>query len=55
MTIFSILSYLLQAFGLTRWASALWQKHEKKVKAQAVADAPKTDSEWSEAGKEGKL
>jgi hypothetical protein len=55
MTIFSILSYLFQALGFTRWATALWQKHEQKVKAQAVADAPKTDAEWTDAGKGGKL
>ena len=55
MTIFSILSYIFQLVGLTRAAEAMWAKHEVKVKAQNVANAPRTDADWTEAGKKNDL
>jgi hypothetical protein len=45
VTIWSILSLLLRLTGFARWADFLYEKHEAKVKAQNVANAPLTDDE----------
>lgn len=55
MTILALLSRLLQLVGYARGAAFLWEKHEAKVKAKEVADAPTTRVELEQTLKDGKL
>ena len=55
MTIYSVASLLFRLVGLAQWADSLWEKHEAKVKAKEVADAPTTRDELEKTLRDGKL
>lgn len=55
MTIFSVLSLLCRLFGLFRMADAFWERHESKIKAREIANAPTTRPELEKTLEEGKL
>jgi hypothetical protein len=46
---------LLRVFGFAEYADRLWTKHEQKVKAQKVADAPSTRPELEKTLEDGNL
>ena len=55
MTILALLSRLLQLLGYARGAAFLWEKHEAKVKAKEIAEAPTTRAELEKTLRDGKL
>ena len=55
MTIYSLLSRLLQLAGYVRGAAFLWEMHEAKVKAREVADTPATRAELEDTLEKGEL
>jgi hypothetical protein len=55
MTIYYLASLILRLIGFAQWADFFWEKHEQKVKAQKVADAPSTDQEWKDAAEKSEL
>jgi hypothetical protein len=55
MTFFSILSLISRLVGLVRLGDFFWEKHEAKLKAQNLADAPTTRQELEKTLDDGKL
>jgi len=55
MTIYYILSLTCRLIGFCQWADFLFERHEQRVKAQKVADAPSTRPELEKTLEDGKL
>jgi hypothetical protein len=55
MTIYYILSLASRLAGFVQLAEFFWTKHEQKVKAQKVADAPSTRPELEKTLEDGNL
>lgn len=51
----SILGWIFKALGFAEWAEKLYQRAEAKKKAQAVADTPITDKEFTDEAEKGDL
>lgn len=50
-----IASIVFRLIGLAEWFEGRMQKRKAEQKAQAVANSPSTDDEWTKAAKDGDL
>ena len=55
MELLVVLARLLQLLGFARGAAAVWRRHEQRVKAREIADAPSTRAELEKTLKDGNL
>jgi hypothetical protein len=55
VTIYSVLSLLYRLVGFAQLADSFWHRHEERVKAQKVANAPTTRAELEKTLKDGEL
>lgn len=55
MTFYYLASLTLRLIGFAQWADFFWTKHEQRIKAQKVADAPSTRPELEKTLEDGSL
>jgi len=55
MTFYYLISLACRLAGFYRLADLFWERHEQKVKAQKVADAPSTRPELEKTLEDGSL
>jgi hypothetical protein len=54
-TLITILGLVFRLIGLAEWFEGRMQKREATKQAQAIANAPTTNKEWTDAAKDGDL
>jgi hypothetical protein len=55
MTLLDLIPLVLRLIGLVGWAERWERSQAAKKQAQAVADTPTTNEEWTDAAKNGDL
>ena len=55
MALLDLIPLVLRLIGLAGWAERWEQRRAARKQAQAIADTPTTDKEWSDAANRGEL